>query len=394
MQIEIFPYRYRRGWRKAPGRKGTVIEVPGARGLLSIYGSGAAFRIAENGTFNSVALRLGDIASDTAKSLMKAGAYLDGDIAFYPLGQEYPGNEYGLRHMEGFARLSKESGTLLLPYVSPTPIVYGRPFPNMKGTCEKVSIPYIDLSDIPMPISYGEMQAIYRIEWNIPLPPVEYVPIPEDDPEGCVWRKIIPAAFAWYHFFTHPVDAKWNVPKTAFTFADCKWAIARAMHAIGIPDRVAQPILSGALEEAYRNYSAPRLNLFTPHMGTFVHAMRSITPTPYLSKEHHDIMLAACKAHSKKRWKEIKASRPPKERRPRKYEGCTLGELDALLAAGTITRANYYRIREKFGIATRERQKYEYHSLADVEALYAAGKVGRPYYYVLRKRFRGKGNAE
>lgn len=105
-------------------------------------------------------------------------------------------------------------------------------------------------------------------------------------------------------------------------------------------------------------------------------------------------MLAACKAHSKKRWKEIKASRPPKERRPRKYEGCTLGELDALLAAGTITRANYYRIREKFGIATRERQKYEYHSLADVEALYAAGKVGRPYYYVLRKRFRGKGNAE
>ena len=381
MKLEVFPYRFR-GKAKASAlyrRGGGCIEVHHAKDLFELYNAGVSFRPMPGTIFEAVVFDLDDVTPEYAgklDNLSRPGILVakspsailgvDGKIyrrkVFYQLPEPVKFGSYGEAYMAAFAKFILDAGLPLLPcdqcMQSPRQMTFGRPFPEMCATIEKVRID--GLSDIraPLPLSRYMAKAIFGIDDDIPLPPIEFYargPVPEGERHSYIWQRIVPAAFSWFRYFEKTAETRWGLNQAGYRFKDCEAAIRTAMLRIGVGIDETEAVIRGALYEAYTKFKAPALTCYRPRVTvTKKPVSRWARKTPAERKQAYE--------RKKKKRRSLYVTRPSKPRtppenpgRPRKVGVDNLDALEALWTEGKISKPYYFRLRKQLGGAPRKR---------------------------------------
>ena len=163
-----------------------------------------------------------------------------------------------------------------------------------------------------------------------------------------IWKKIIPAAFAWYRFFKTTTEGRWGLSGNHFEFNDCVRAIGREISGLGVPPEEVEEVIRGNLYAAYERFNAPPLIPYFPRSGKAGPAYWDALP-PARKKEIIRRQNLAAKE---------------RRRMKRRLYGRNKGGRKPTLVIRT---------------------------LEDLERLWKEKGISKPYYYLRRKEFLGKG---
>lgn len=384
MKLEVFPYRFRSKANAAVlHRRGSAImEMYGARALHSLYTAGASFRLAPDSPVDAVVFDLDDLDAMTAGRLDHIhidNAYIvkspsavlripgkgNRRKVFFGLDREYPYEEYGEAYRQAFMRFAAMAGLAAMDYDhcmdSPKQLTFGMPYPALEVAVKVISLDGVDIPVQPMPLTRWDAKEMFGINDKVLLPKAEYFRryIPKGGERYYyIWEKIVPVAFAWYHFFSTTTEGRWGLSATGYTFKDCIKAVEREVLAIGVRPEEMQDVIRGSLEEAYRKFRPNKLRPYAPRTPDYRrriqdrHAHRKAWERLPQEKKHE---IYVKQWEWQKRRKEIveELGGRPKEDRIRKKAGrkptMDLGTIEALeeaLKAGRITRPYYYKRRK------------------------------------------------
>ena len=261
MKLEIFPYRFRgkANATELQRRDSGIVELKGAKALYDLYMSGASFRLMPDSPVDAVVFDLDELTADDANILdgytadnafvVKSPSAVLGipgkenrRKVFYALPHEYPYAEYAEAYGNAFAQFSLEAGlgTIVCAscVVSPGQVTFGRPDPGMQRPYQEVDIEELREIRVPMPLSRCDAKELFGIDKKVMLPAVEYRYNGKAERwarHAIIWKKIIPAAFAWYHFFKTTTEGRWGLSGNHFEFNDCVRAIGREISGLGVP---------------------------------------------------------------------------------------------------------------------------------------------------------------
>lgn len=376
MKLEIFPYRFRDKADAAALRRrdSGVVELKGAKALYDLYMSGASFRLMPDSPVDAVVFDLDALSADDAGKL-------DGYVAdnafvvkspsavlgipgkenrrkvFYALSHEYPYAGYAQAYGDAFAQFALETGLDTItcdPCMgSPGAVIFGRPDPDMSRPYQEVDIEGLRAIRVPMPLSRRAAKELFGINKKVLLPSVEYRHSGKAEKwerHTIIWKKIIPTAFAWYHFFKTTTEKRWGLADNYFEFNDCVRAIGREISGLGVPPEEVEAVIRGNLYAAYERFNAPSLIPYFPRSGKAGPAYWDSLPPARKKEIIRRQNLAA------------------KERRRMK--------------------------RHLYGWNKRARKsKFVIRTLEDLERLWKEKGISKPYYYLRRKEFLGKGPA-
>ena len=370
MRLEIFPYKFRGKANAAIlHRRGSAIaELKGAKALYDLYMSGVSFRLLQDSPIDAVvfdldeleaedAARLDEISSDNiivAKSpsavLMVPGKENRRKV-FYGLSKEYSYAEYTSAYANAFMQFSIEAGLGAIAYDhcmdSPRQMTFGRPDPEMLESSVKVNIEGLGEMRVPMPMCRYDAKELFGIDTKVMLPSVEYFcksKPNKGERYAFIWKKIIPAAFAWFNFFETTTETRWGLNEAGFEFRDCVRAIERELGRIGVPAVEAAAVIRGNLYTAYHNFEVPPLTAYSPRTG-------KVGPG-YWDKI------------SDARKKEIYAHQSARAREKRKLQRLIKGR----------------------GSKPGRKPELVIEGLRDLERLWQEGAISKPYYYKKRKQ--------
>jgi len=376
MKLEIFPYRFRDKANAAElRRRGSgVIELKGAKALYDLYMSGASFRLMPDSPVDAVVFDLDELSAEETD-------ILDGYVAdnafvvkspsavlgipgkenrrkvFYGLPREYSYTEYAQAYGDAFAQFALEAGLYAITGDAcmglPGQVTFGRPDPGMETRALKLDISGLGNMRIQMPLSRYAAKELFGIDKKAMLPSVEYLyegKAERWERHTIIWKKIIPTAFAWYHFFKTTTEKRWGLADNYFEFNDCVRAIGREISRLGVPPEGVEEVIRGNLSTAYERFNAPPLVPYFPRSGKAGPAYWDSLPPARKKEIIRRQNLAA------------------KERRRMKRR---------LYGTKKAVRKSKFRIR----------------TLEDLERLWKEKGISRPYYYLRRKEFLGKGPA-
>lgn len=293
MRLEIFPYRFRGKANAAVlHRRGSgVVELKGARALYDLYMSGASFRLMPDSPIDAVVFdldeltaedadRLDQYAADNAFVVKSPSAVLgvpgkgNRRKVFYGLSREHPYAEYAQAYGNAFVQFTTEAGlgaiTCDTCMDSPRQMTFGRPDPDMSGSYRKVDVKGLGVMRIPMPLSRYDTKELFGIDDKVMLPSIEYFykgKVGKGERYAFIWKKIIPAAFAWYHFFETTTETRWGLADNHFEFNDCIRAIEREISRLGVPREDVEAVIRGNLGTAYSRFKVPPLVSYSPRTG-------------------------------------------------------------------------------------------------------------------------------
>ena len=374
MRLEIFPYRFRGKANAAIlHRRGSAIsELKGAKSLYDLYMSGASFRLMPDSPIDAVVFDLDELSVEDAAKLDQYSANnvfvakspsavlsVPGKEnrrkVFYDLSKEYSYAEYAQAYGNAFMQFSIEAGLGAIAYDhcmdSPRQMTFGRPDPDMDDSVHKVDIEGLGEMRVPMPLSRYDAKELFGIDMKVMLPSVEYFcksKPNKGERYAFIWKKIIPAAFAWFHFFETTTETRWGLNEAGFEFRDCVRAIERELGRIGVPATEAAEVIRGDLYSAYHHFTVPPLTAYSPRTGK--------TGPGYWDKI------------TDARKKEIYARQSEQARAKRKLQ----------------------RLLNGRGSKPGRKPEMIIESLSDLEKLWKAGDISKPYYYRKRKELSKK----
>ena len=386
MKLEVFPYRFR-GKAKAPAlyrRGGGCLEVHGAQALFDLYNSGVSFRPMPGTQFDAVVFDLDDVSPEYANkldNLSRPGIFVakspsavlevDGKLyrrkVFYQLSEPVKFGSYGDAYMAAFARFILDAGLPLLPcdqcMHSPRQMTFGKPFPEMGKSIEKV--PIEGLTDVrpPLPLSRYMAKAIFGIDDDIPLPPIEFYargPVPEGERHAYIWQRIVPAAFSWFRYFENTIEPRWGLNQAGYQFKDCESAIRTALLRIGVSPEETEAVIRGALYEAYVKFKAPALTYYRPRVTVVKAKDRKPAVSRWSKKTDTEKRRMYARQKENRRRYYVLHPRPNKTARasvgrPSCLKVNSLDELETLWKRGGISKPYYYRLRKELGGEPRKR---------------------------------------
>lgn len=364
-----YPYRFREiVSSESLNDKAPIPYVSrGAKALYDLYTAGISFRLEENTPLDAIAIYINFLpeakaaALDHIKSpyiyvakapdaILKTG---NGRMVFYDALGEYEYGDFPILYARALARTLAEADIIgAIPGGIPDPqmLMPGMPYPDMDVPEIRTVFPEDARKPIRMPLSYSEAQTAFGIDRQIWMPSIEYS-APENIPENLkeyVHEKIIPAAFAWYHYFTHTPEDRWGIPKNGFTFKDCLSAIAFAMYKLGVSADDAGNILDGNLKDEYSKFTPPSLRTYSP-----AHLLDGVIKVDPVAQRKRKLWQnrtpeekrAIYDRHNAR----LRGETPvpvPIGRRPR-YPTATLEELEQLRKDGKISIAQYFVRKRK-----------------------------------------------
>lgn len=370
MKLEIFPYRFR-GKANAGAlrrRSSYVIELKGARALYDLYMSGASFRIMPDSPIDAVVFDLNRLTmDDTAKldryvadnafvvkspsAVLKIPGKENRRKVFYELSQEYTYAEYREAYCNAFIRFTIEAGLGAIAYDTcmrpPREMTFGRPDPDMLGPFKKVDVKNLGVIRIPMPLSRSDTKELFGIDERVSLPSIEYFfngKVEEGERYTFIWKKIIPAAFAWYHFFETSTEERWGLADNHFEFNDCVSAIEREISRLGVPREDVEEVIQGNLYAAYRHFKAPQRTPYLPRTGE-VKSVYWDGLTPKRKKEIYERHNVVAKERRRMR-KLLRGGRKKAGRKPTLGIE-TISDLELLWKKKAISKPYYYRKRKE-----------------------------------------------
>lgn len=371
MRLEIFPYRFRGKANAAVlHRRGSgVVELKGAKALYDLYMSGASFRLMPDSPIDAVVFDLDDLTIEDANKLdqytadnafivkspsavLKIPGKENRRKVFYELSHEYPYTEYGQAYGNAFIQFTIEAGlgaiTCDTCMDSPRQMTFGRPDPDMLGSYRKVDVKGLGVMRIPMPLSRYDTKELFGIDEKVMLPSIEYFfkgKVEKGERYAFIWKKIIPTAFAWYHFFETSTEERWGLADNHFEFNDCVRAIEREISRLGVPREDVAEVIRGNLYTAYSHFKVPPLVRYSPRTG-------KVGPeywdglTPRRKKEiykRHNIV-----AKERRRMKKLLQGGGKKVGRKPTLVIETIDDLERLWQKKAISKPYYYRKRKEF----------------------------------------------
>lgn len=372
MRLEIFPYRFRGKANAAIlHRRGSgTVELKGAKALYDLYVSGVSFRLMPDSPIDAVVFDLDELSAEDAAKLDQYSA----DNAFvakspsavlsvpgkenrrkifYNLSKEYSYAEYAQAYGNAFMQFSIEAGLGAIAYDhcmdSPRQMTFGRPDPGMSGSYRKVDIEGLGPMRIPMPLSRYDAKELFGIDTKVMLPSAEYFwkgKIDKGERYAFIWKKIIPAAFAWYNFFETTTETRWGLDSNRFEFKDCVRAVEREIMRLGVPMEEVTEVIRGNLYAAYSRFKAPPLVAYSPRTGKVGPAYwdgLTSSRKKEIYVRHNET------AKERRRMKQLLRGRKNKPGRKPKMVIETLTDLERLWEAGAISKPYYYRKRKEFG---------------------------------------------
>ena len=384
MKLEVFPYRFRNKANAAVlHRRGfTVLERYGAKALYSLYTAGASFRLAPDSPVDAVVFDLDDLDSVTADRLdhihidnsyivkspsavLRIPGKENRRKVFYGLDREYPYEDYGEAYRQAFMRFAAMAGLAAMDYDhcmdSPKQLTFGMPYPALRMAVEGVALEGTAMPVPPMPLSRWDAKEMFGINGKVLLPTAEY--FRKYIPKGgeryyYVWEKIVPAAFAWYHFFSTTTETRWGLSATGYTFKDCVKAVEREVLRIGVKEEELYDVIRGSLEDAYRKFRPNKLRPYSPRTADYMERMQDKRARRALWKrktkeEKHKVYVKQWEWQ--KRRKEMilelegKSTKDIIRKKAGRKPTMDLGTIEALeeaLKAGKITRPYYYKRRK------------------------------------------------
>jgi len=384
MKLEVFPYRFR-GKAKAAAlyrRGGGCLEVHGAQALFELYNSGVSFRPMPGTPFEAVVFDLDEVSPEYANkldNLSRPGIFVakspsavlevDGKLyrrkVFYQLSEPVKFGSYGEAYIAAFARFILDAGLPLLPcdqcMHSPRQMTFGKPFPEMDKSIEKVPIEGLTNVRPPLPLSRYMAKAIFGIDDDIPLPPIEFYargPVPEGERHAYIWQRIVPAAFSWFRYFENTIETRWGLNQAGYQFKDCEAAIRTAMLRIGVSPEETEAVIRGALYEAYTKFKAPTLTYYRPRVTVVKQRKPAVSRWSKKTEAEKQRTYARQKENRhRKRFlhRQGVTERSASPGRPRNIAVGSLDELEALWTAGKISKPYYYRLRKELGGEPRKR---------------------------------------
>lgn len=369
MRLEIFPYGFRGKANAAIlHRLGSVIsELKGAKALYDLYMSGVSFRLMPNSPIDAVVFDLDALSvADTAKldqysadnvfvakspsAVLSVPGKESRRKVFYDLSKEYPYAEYAQAYGNAFMQFSIDAGLGAIAYDhcmdSPRQMTFGRPDPDMGEAIHKVDIAGLEEMHMPMPLSHAGAKELFGIDMKVRLPSAEYFcksKPNKGERSAFIWKRIIPAAFAWFNFFETTTETRWGLNVAGFEFKDCVRAIERELERIGVPAMEVAEVIRGNLYAAYHHFTPPPLIAYSPKTGK--------TGPDYWDKI------------TDMRKKEIYARHHRQARERRRLR----------------------RLLHGPGAKPGRKPVMIIESLADLEKLWQAGNISKPYYYRKRK---------
>ena len=353
-------------------RDSGVVELKGAKALYDLYMSGASFRLMPDSPVDAVVFDLDELTADDANILdgytadnafvVKSPSAVLGipgkenrRNVFYALPREYPYAEYSQAYGNAFAQFALEAGLGTITCAScggsPGEVIFGRPDPDMQPPYQEVDIEGLREIRVPMPLSRCDAKELFGIDRRVMLPSVEYRHEGKAEKwrqHAIIWKKIIPAAFAWYRFFKTTTEGRWGLSGNHFEFNDCVRAIGREISGLGVPPEEVEEVIRGNLYAAYERFNAPPLIPYFPRSGKAGPAYWDALP-PARKKEIIRRQNLAAKE---------------RRRMKRRLYGRNKGGRKPTLVIRT---------------------------LEDLERLWKEKGISKPYYYLRRKEFLGKG---
>lgn len=371
MRLEVFPYKFRGKANAAIlHRRGSAIaELKGAKALYDLYMSGVSFRLLQDSPIDAVvfdldeltaedAARLDEISSDNIIVAKSPSAVLsvpgkeNRRKVFYGLPKEYSYAEYTTAYANAFMQFSIEAGLGAIAYDhcmdSPRQMTFGRPDPDMLGSYRKVDVKGLGAMRIPMPLSRYDAKELFGIDTKVMLPSIEYFykgKVGKGERFAFIWKKIIPAAFAWYHFFETSTEERWGLAGNHFEFNDCVRAIEREISRLGVPREDVEEVIRGNLYTAYSHFKVPPLVSYSPRTG-------KVGPeywdglTPRRKKEIYKRHNVAAK--ERRRMKKLLQGEGKKVGRKPTLVIETIDDLERLWQEKAISKPYYYRKRKEF----------------------------------------------
>lgn len=363
MRLEIFPYRFRGKANAAVlYRRGSgIVELKGARALYDLYMSGASFRLMPDSPIDAVVFDLDDLTADDADkldALELEGVYVakspssvlgvpgkeNRRKAFFDLGKECAYADYARIYGNAFMQFIGKSGLGPIVYdkcmISPRQMTFGKPFPDMEMSVLKMDISGLGEMRVPMPMCRYDARELFGIDGKVLLPSVEYFARRKPDKGErytFIWKKIIPAAFAWFRFFETTKEERWGLSKNGFKFKDCLRAIERELGRLEISGKDVSEVIRGDLYSAYEHFENPELIPYTPRLRK---GRSKWDKTPPMRKKE---IYARHSAWAKEKRRREANGREETRGRKAVLVINTLEDLDKLKAAGKISKPYYYR---------------------------------------------------
>ena len=365
MKLETFPYRFRgkANAEELQRRVSGIVELKGAKALYDLYVSGASFRLMPDSPVDAVVFDLDELTADDANILDR---YAAGNAfvvkspsavlgipgkenrrkVIYALSHEHPYAEYTEAYGNAFAQFVLEAGIGAMtcdPYMtSPGQIIFGRPDPDMETPVLKLDISGLGNMRVPMPMCRRDARELFGIDARIKLPAVEYFATRKPSKEECrefIWKKIIPAAFAWFRFFETTKETRWGLPENGFEFKDCLRAIWRELGRLEIGGKEAEEVIRGDLYSAYARFETPRMTIYIPRSHSGLSKWDKASPMQ--KKETY----ARHSAWAKAKRRRLAIGREETRGRKPVLVINTLDDLETLWALGEISKPYYYRKR-------------------------------------------------
>ncbi len=365
MRLEIFPYRFRGKANAAVlHRRGSgVAELKGARALYDLYMSGASFRLMPDSPIDAVvfdldeltaddALKLDQYTADNAFVVRSPSAVLgvpgkeNRRKVFYSLSHEHPYAEYVQAYGNAFIQFASEAGlgTIICDTCmdSPRQMTFGRPYPDMEMSVMKLDITGLGEMHTPMPMCRYDARELFGIDDKVMLPSVEYFARYKPDKGErytFIWKKIIPAAFAWFRFFETTKEERWGLSRNGFKFKDCLRAIERELGRLEISGKDISEVIRGDLYSAYAHFENPELSMYSPRLRK---GGSKWDRTPPMRKKE---IYAKHSAWAKEKRRRLANGREETRGRKAVLAISTLDDLEALRVLGQISKPDYYRKR-------------------------------------------------
>ena len=365
MRLEIFPYRFRGKANAAVlHRRGSgTAELKGARALYDLYMSGASFRLMPDSPIDAVVFDLDDLTAEDADRLDQykaANAFVvkspsavlgvpgkeNRRKVFYELSREHAYAEYMQAYGNAFAQFTIEAGlgaiTCDACMDSPRQMTFGRPFPDMETSVLKMDISGLGEMRTPMPMCRYDARELFGIDGKVMLPSVEYFARHKPDKGErytFIWKKIIPAAFAWFRFFETTKEERWGLSQNGFKFKDCLRAIERELGRLEISGKEVAEVIRGDLYSAYKHFENPGLMVYTPRLRK---GRSKWDKTPPMRKKE---IYARHSAWAKEKRRREANGREETRGRKAVLVINTLEDLETLRLTGEISKPYYYRKR-------------------------------------------------
>lgn len=388
MRLEIFPYRFRGKANAAilHHHPSTISELKGAKALYDLYMSGASFRLMPNSPIDAVVFDLDALSVADAVKLDRYGANnvfvakspsavlsVPGKEnrrkVFYGLSEEYSYAEYAQAYGNAFMQFATDAGLGSIAYDhcmdSPRQMTFGRPYPDMGESAQEVDIAEVGEMRVPMPLSRDDAKELFGIDKKVMLPSWEYFcksKPNKGERSAFIWRRIIPAAFAWFNFFETTAETRWGLNVAGFEFKDCVRAIERELEKIGVPVMEAAEVIQGDLYGAYYHFTVPPLTAYSPRTEKTGHSYWSkitdMRKQEIYARHHRQArarrrlrrMINGPKPRRKPERKRKPGLKPIWKRKPGRKPTLIIGslaDLENLWQAGRISKPYYYRKRKE-----------------------------------------------